>query len=226
MPRDVRVSLYDVLGVARDASAAEIKQAYRKRALLSHPDKNPGDGDAVDRFLRVTLAYEILRDPAKRERYDDGDGDEATIFAGRGFDGACDLFDENVGDRLMRQWRPGAVVSGVLVANGTRTWITIHADGSTTERERREALAIEEALPDCGHRGCGKAPVFFSSMKVEEVAADGTFELASSWSASCDTRVAADGSPLALTHAWGASCERMRPTPVAWDTMSLRRRAR
>ena len=63
-------------------------------------------------------------------------------------------------------------------------------------------------------------------MKVEEVAADGTFELASSWSASCDARVAADGSPLALTHAWGASCERMRPTPIAWDTMSLRRRAR
>ncbi|EGB08951.1 hypothetical protein AURANDRAFT_17329, partial [Aureococcus anophagefferens] len=88
---------YDVLGVARDASAAEIKQAYRKRALLSHPDKNPGDCDAVDRFLRATLAYEILRDPAKRERYDDGDGDEATIFAGRGFDGACDLFDANVG---------------------------------------------------------------------------------------------------------------------------------
>ena len=45
------VSLYDVLGVARDASAAEIKQAYRKRALLSHPDKNPGDGDAVDLSL-------------------------------------------------------------------------------------------------------------------------------------------------------------------------------
>ena len=41
-----------------------------------------------------------------------------------------------------------------------------------------------------------------------------------------DARVAADGSPLVLTHAWGASCERMRPTPVAWDTMSLRRRAR
>ena len=57
MPRDVRVSLYDVLGVARDASAAEIKQAYRKRALLSHPDKNPGDATATATFQRIQDAY-------------------------------------------------------------------------------------------------------------------------------------------------------------------------
>ena len=56
------MSLYEVLGVKRDASAAELRKAYRKLAMLSHPDKNLGVADAASRFLRVTLAYEVLSD--------------------------------------------------------------------------------------------------------------------------------------------------------------------
>ena len=63
--------LYEVLGVSREASADEIKKAYRKLARDLHPDVNP-DPSAQDRFKEVTAAYEILSDPEKRQRYDAG----------------------------------------------------------------------------------------------------------------------------------------------------------
>ena len=62
------MSLYEVLGVKRDASAAELRKAYRKLAMLSHPDKNLGVADAATRFLRVTLAYEVLSDASNRAK--------------------------------------------------------------------------------------------------------------------------------------------------------------
>ena len=91
------MSLYEVLGVKRDASAAELRKAYRKLAMLNHPDKNLGDADAASRFLRVTLAYEVLSDASKRAKYDEGEGDDSRIFEGRDFAGASDLFDAHFG---------------------------------------------------------------------------------------------------------------------------------
>ena len=61
---------YEVLGVARNASADEIKKAYRKLAIKHHPDKNPGDHTAEDRFKEAANAYEILSDPEKKARFD------------------------------------------------------------------------------------------------------------------------------------------------------------
>ena len=61
---------YEVLGVERSASADEIKSAYRKLALKYHPDRNPGDQEAEERFKELSEAYATLRDPASRERFD------------------------------------------------------------------------------------------------------------------------------------------------------------
>ena len=61
---------YDVLGIKRDATADEIKKAYRQLALKNHPDKNPGDAEAEKRFKEGAEAYEVLSDQAKRQRYD------------------------------------------------------------------------------------------------------------------------------------------------------------
>ena len=64
--------LYDVLGVSKDASEKEIQRAYRKLALRYHPDKNPDDKTAADKFKQVSEAYEVLSDKEKRAAYDQG----------------------------------------------------------------------------------------------------------------------------------------------------------
>ncbi len=61
---------YEVLGVGRGATADEIKKAYRKLAVQFHPDKNPGDKTAEEKFKEISEAYEVLSDAPKRERYD------------------------------------------------------------------------------------------------------------------------------------------------------------
>ncbi|MGI9520218.1 MAG: DnaJ C-terminal domain-containing protein [Hyphomicrobiaceae bacterium] len=69
--------LYDVLGVNSTASADEIQKAYRKLAKQLHPDLNPGNKEAEDRFKNVASAFSILGDSEKRERYDKGEIDES-----------------------------------------------------------------------------------------------------------------------------------------------------
>lgn len=85
---------YEVLGVGRDASTDEIKKAYRKLALKYHPDKNPGDRSAEEKFKEATEAYEVLRDAEKRSRYDQF-GHAGMSGAGQqyGFQGGFDISD-------------------------------------------------------------------------------------------------------------------------------------
>jgi len=84
------MDLYIVLGVEREASAAEIKKAYRRLARRFHPDINPGDREAAARFRQILDAYETLIDPDRRRRYDSGKPggaiDDAAAFGFMGFD--------------------------------------------------------------------------------------------------------------------------------------------
>lgn len=75
---------YDILGITKSASAADIKKAYRKKAIEYHPDKNPGDPKAEEMFKKAAEAYEVLSDPDKKARYDQY-GHQA--FEGGGFGG-------------------------------------------------------------------------------------------------------------------------------------------
>ena len=92
---------YDVLGVPKDASEGDIKKAYRKKAVQYHPDKNPDDKDAEDKFKEVGEAYEVLSDDQKRAAYDSMGHAAFEAGGGGGFHGSAvdpsDLFNQVFG---------------------------------------------------------------------------------------------------------------------------------
>ena len=102
---------YEVLGVAKDASADDLKKAFRKQAMQHHPDRNPGDASAEQKFREVNEAYDVLKDEQKRAAYDrfghaafeqggggrpGGNGGFEFNFGGGG--GFADIFDEMFGE--------------------------------------------------------------------------------------------------------------------------------
>ncbi|MES1205062.1 MAG: molecular chaperone DnaJ [Pseudomonadota bacterium] len=92
---------YETLGVAREASEAEIKVAYRRLALRYHPDRNPGDRGAEDRFKELSTAYAVLSDADKKAHYDRfGFLGDSNPFAAANVATATDFFDAIFGDLL------------------------------------------------------------------------------------------------------------------------------
>jgi len=92
---------YSILGVSRTASSEEIKRAYRQIAVKYHPDRNPGDREAEEKFKEAAEAYEVLRDPEKRRIYDQYgvEGLQGTGFQGfSNFDDIFDTFSDLFGD--------------------------------------------------------------------------------------------------------------------------------
>lgn len=118
---------YDVLGINKGASEDEVKKAFRKLARKYHPDVNPGDKSAEQKFKEINEAYEVLSDPKKRQQYDqfghsafeagfgqgpgpgagfEGFGQGAEFYPGEGFGGFEDIFGSMFGERAARARGP------------------------------------------------------------------------------------------------------------------------
>ena len=93
-------NLYEVLGVARSASRDEIRSTYRQLARKYHPDLNPGNAGAEDKFKQISAAYEVLSDPDKRKAYDEFGAD--SLHSG---------FDPEQA-RTYQQWKGRRAASG------------------------------------------------------------------------------------------------------------------
>ncbi|MFW6772886.1 molecular chaperone DnaJ [Nocardioides sp. CPCC 205120] len=104
---------YKVLGVGKDASADDIKKAYRKLARANHPDSNPGDTAKHDRFKEVAEAYDVIGDPAKRKQYDEVRSMPSGFGGGFGGGGAGGFGGFDLSDLLRDRAGGGAGAGGI-----------------------------------------------------------------------------------------------------------------
>jgi molecular chaperone DnaJ len=152
--------LYSALGVAKGASAEEIKKAYRKLARECHPDKNPGDPAAEERFKEVQHAYDVLSDAEKRKAYDrygSPDGRRGFDPRGGGFEG-----DFNVGDLgdlgdlfggIFGRGRGAQQRSRAERGPDLEVQINLSFEDSLKGIETKIPVEVETACRDCGGSG-------------------------------------------------------------------------
>jgi molecular chaperone DnaJ len=142
--------LYSVLGLSRKASAEEIKKAYRKLARQYHPDRNPGDEKAEERFKEIQEAYDTLSDPEKRKQYDAG-----GMFSGfgpRGFGGGG--FTADLGDMFSTFFgRRGDSREGSLRGRDLETEVRLSFEQAMEGAEVRVTVPKQAACATCGGSG-------------------------------------------------------------------------
>ena len=157
---------YEVLGVPKDADAQTIKKAYRQKAIQYHPDKNPGDKEAEEKFKEAAEAYEVLSNPDKREKYDRFGHAGVGGAAGGGFQGFDmgdifshfgDLFEEfgigGMGGFSSRGRRGQAVQRG----SNLRVKVKLTLEEIAKGVEKNIKVQKYVACPQCGSTGA-KSP--------------------------------------------------------------------
>lgn len=148
---------YEVLNVSRTAGEDEIKRAYRKMAMQFHPDRNPGDAEAEQRFKEAAEAYDVLRDPEKRARYDRFGHAGVQGNGGGGFGSAEDIFahfSDIFGDLF--GFSSAARGPRAMAGADLRYNLTISFEQAARGDEITLSLPKHVACPEC--KGSGAAP--------------------------------------------------------------------
>ncbi|MDQ2834574.1 MAG: molecular chaperone DnaJ [Acidobacteriota bacterium] len=167
-----KIDYYEVLSVSRDASDQELKTAYRKLAMQHHPDRNPGDAAAEEKFKECSEAYQVLSDPEKRAAYDryghaafQGGGGGGNPFAG-GFSGnpqdLGDIFGDLFGEMFnMGGSGGGRKASRVQRGRDLRYDLTLEFEEAVFGKEKEITIRRMETCTDCHGTGAakGRAPV-------------------------------------------------------------------
>ncbi|HEX3661273.1 MAG TPA: molecular chaperone DnaJ [Acidobacteriaceae bacterium] len=155
----IKADYYEVLGVSRTATDPELKAAYRKLALQHHPDRNPGDADAEERFKSCSEAYQVLSDPQKRAAYDRYG--HAGVGASGGFDGnpfggqdIGDIFGDLFGE-MFNMGGSSRRASRVQKGRDVRHDVTLEFEEAVFGKETKVSIRRMEACADC--RGTGTA---------------------------------------------------------------------
>jgi molecular chaperone DnaJ len=152
---------YEVLGIARDADATEIKKAYRAQAIKYHPDKNPDDPGAAEKFREAAEAYEVLKDSEKRAQYDRFGHVDAGAGPGGGYgQGGFNVDLNDALESFLRNFGMGGAGFGDVFGGGGRgRGRNLQLELSVTLEEAargvRKTVKVTKQVPcsDCGGTG-------------------------------------------------------------------------